>query len=370
MNDRQKIIKLALPKLGFGFMRLPVQEDRIDFEAVNLMVDRYMASGQNYFDTAYFYHSGQSEEAIRKCVVDRYPRDRFYVADKLPVWSVEKEGNQHIFDTQLKRCGVDYFDFYLMHAVDDNSYDKIVNFECLEFIAEQKKAGRVRFMGFSFHGSAPFLDRFLTEHPEMDFVQIQLSYYDMYNTDLAEHYEVAHRHDLPLLIMEPLRGGMLARLPQPVLEVLEGQNPDVSPASWALRYVAGLPGVATVLSGMSTVGQIEDNVNHTTPLVPLNDIEQDTVKQAAAVLADCPTTLCTGCKYCAGCPAGIPIDTIFSIYDEYGRSKDLGKMFKRYAEIPAESQADCCTECGQCVTACPQGLDVPAKLKEVTRLLG
>lgn len=367
----------AMPKLGFGFMRLPqTEDDRVDLPRLTQMVDAYMDHGFNYFDTAYVYHGGQSEVALRKTLVERYPRDRFLVADKLPAWSMEgPEDAERIFAEQLERTGLDYFDFYLLHSVEDGAnYEKHEQFGSFDWARRKVAEGRIRHFGFSFHGSPELLERVLDRHPEVEFVQIQLNYADWDNqvTRSGELYDILTRRGLPIIVMEPVKGGTLANL-QPELEsILRAVRPDASPASWALRFVGSLPGVATILSGMSAPDQMIDNLATFTDFQPLTLEENDAIDEVVRRMHDMPLVPCTGCRYCTdGCPMHISIPDVFSalntkrLYPNDSRPK----MFYKNLLKRGNGAASACVACGQCEGVCPQHLPIINLLKEAAEKL-
>ncbi|WP_296881676.1 aldo/keto reductase [Thomasclavelia sp.] len=254
---------LSNSKLGFGLMRLPKdKQGNIQIDEVQRMVDSFMGKGFNYFDTAYAYAG--SEEAIKETLVKKYPRDSFTLADKLPAWKLKSQDDvQRIFTESLQLCGVDYFDFYLLHSIEKSHYPTYEKYQCFDFVKEMKKQGKIKYIGFSFHDDAQFLDKVLTEHPEMDFVQLQLNYLDWENGVIQsrQNYEVARKHQKPIVVMEPVKGGTLASFQPDIEKIYKDYAPDSSIASWALRYVGSLEGVMTILSGMSNIEQMNDNLN-------------------------------------------------------------------------------------------------------------
>lgn len=359
--------------LGFGLMRLPMQEDTVDIAACCEMTDRFLACGGTYFDTALMYCGKQSEAAVKEFLTTRHPRESFTLATKLHSGFFNtKEERDTVFAAQLEKTGVEYFDYYLIHAIDRNSYQKYTDLDCFNWLMEKKRQGLVRHIGFSFHDSAEFLERVLTEHPEMEFVQLQLNYLDWESEDVQSRlcYETARRHDKPIVVMEPVKGGTLATLPEKAEGLLRAMHPDWTPASWALRFVMELPGVMTVLSGMSNREQLEDNLFTAADPVCLSDADHVAIRQVAAILRGQESIPCTGCAYCvAECPMGIPIPRIFAIYNEdqqiYG-GKGWTPPMTYYDNITAEGgRASTCIACGACAAACPQHLDIPALLKTV-----
>lgn len=366
--------------LGFGLMRLPMQEERVDIAACCAMTDRFMEQGGTYFDTALMYCGKQSEAAVKAFLTDRYPRDSFTLATKLhSAFFDSKEERDTVFAAQLEKTGVAYFDYYLIHAIDRNCYEKYTRLDCFDWLMDKKKQGLVRHIGFSFHDDADFLDTVLTEHPEMDFVQLQLNYLDWESEDVQSRlcYETARRHGKPIVVMEPVKGGTLANPPEKARALMEAAHPDWSPASWALRFVMELPGVMTVLSGMSNREQMEDNLFTANDRVCLSQQDHVILRQVAAIMRGQESIPCTGCAYCVtDCPMAIPIPRLFGLYNEdqqiYGGA---GKGWDHTVWTPASTYYDnllkenngatACIGCGACAEACPQHLDVPALLATV-----
>ena len=278
-----------IPKLGFGLMRLPMIGEEVDIEQTKEMVDLFMQAGFTYFDTAYGYLGGKSEEAVKTAIVDRYPRDSFTIATKLPAWAGAKtaEEAKEMFFTSLRRTGAGYFDFYLLHNLGGERTTKFDEYGIWEFVQEQKAKGLIKHLGFSMHDSAEALDKVLTEHPEVEFVQLQINYADWDSTSVQSRlcYETARRHGKPVVIMEPVKGGSLANLPESVAKVFKAAEPDSSIASWALRYAASLDGLVTVLSGMSTVDQMKDNLSVMKGFTKLNDQQMAVIEEAKKALA-------------------------------------------------------------------------------------
>ena len=266
-----------MPKLGFGLMRLPEKDGKIDIEHVSRMVDKYMNAGLNYFDTAYVYHGGTSEVAAREAIVKHYPRESFMLATKLPAWELKQESDvERVFNEQLTRAGVDYFDFYLLHSVEDGfNYDNYVKYNCFEWCMQRKAEGKIKHFGFSFHGSPELLEKILDNNPEVEFVQIQFNYLDRTNPVVRSQmlYDILYKRNIPIIVMEPVRGGMLANLGDEVDAKFKARQPEKSIASWALRFVASQPGIMTILSGMSAEEQMDDNIRTFTNFEPLAEDE-------------------------------------------------------------------------------------------------
>lgn len=361
-----------IKKLGFGLMRLPMDGDKIDIEQTKKMVDEFMTKGFTYFDTAYVYgEDGASEKAAKEAVVERYPRESFQLASKLPIWCCEtKEDMQKVFDTSLERTGAGYFDFYLQHSLSKDKLQKLEDFGAWDFVAELKRKGLVKHMGFSFHDTADVLDEILTKHPEQEFVQLQINYNDWESDSVQSRkcYEVARKHGKPIIIMEPVRGGSLAVLTPEIRKIFKDVHPTESIASWAIRFTASLDGVITVLSGMSDTEQMRDNLNTTAEPVILSENEKKAIEKVADILRNTPTIPCTSCKYCTeGCPANINIPELFKIHNQntvYG-NPDATK--NRYDDCTKDSgKASECIECGQCEGVCPQHIEIIDLLKKIT----
>lgn len=359
-----------IKKLGFGLMRLPRNGDGYDFDELDKMVDAFMAKGFTYFDTAYVYDDGGSEEAFKKSVADRYPRDSFLLADKMPVWCCEKrEDLERIFNTSLERTGAGYFDFYLNHSLSKSKLEKIDELGVFEFIQKKKEQGLIKHAGFSFHDSAEVLDEILTKHPEQEFVQLQINYYDWLsdNVQSKKCYDVARKHGKPVIVMEPVRGGSLAVLPDEARKILLEKEPEMSVASWALRFAASPDGVMTVLSGMSDLRQMTDNLSFMDSRNGFTDREFNTVMDVVDILNKIPTVPCTSCGYCLeGCPMNIKINKIFSVYNDYLKYNNKSKTRYEYSDAvnSGEGKAGDCIGCGACAHVCPQHIDIPEKLRE------
>ena len=362
-------------KLGFGLMRLPLtdanDQTSIDIEKFKAMADRFIEQGFTYFDTAYPYHGGASETALREAVVKRYPRETFTVTSKMPVWAIKDEGDlERIFNEQLEKCGVEYFDYYWLHALNRERVKVMEQIDGWGFLQRKKAVGRIRHIGFSFHDSSDLLAEILERHPEAEFVQLQINYLDWDSPAIEARtcYDLCTRHGKPVIVMEPVKGGSLARVPEDVERLFRDYNPDASPASWAIRYCASLPNVLTVLSGMSTMEQLEDNTAYMQDFQPLNDEEQAIIACATQVIRDSIVVPCTACHYCTdGCPQHIAIPEYFNLYNNLRQFPDQKGNCKLYYDLLAKNhgKASECIECGQCEAQCPQHIDIIDNLKPV-----
>ncbi len=364
-----------MPKLGFGLMRLPEKDGVIDHEHVCRMVDKYMAAGMNYFDTAYVYHGGKSEVAAREALVKRYPRDSFMIATKLPAWEIHKpEDVDRLFNEQLERAGVDYFDFYLLHSIEDGSnYDTYVKYDCFSWGVKMKEAGKIRHFGFSFHGSPELLEEIVDAHPEVEFVQIQYNYLDRTNPVVRSQrlYEILHERNIPIIVMEPVRGGMLANMAPEIEAKFKAARPDASVASWALRFVGSQHGVMTILSGMSNEEQMDDNIATFKDFDPISDSEFALVNEVTEEILSMPQIGCTACRYCCdGCPMKISIPDVFRTINTLRRYPDDWRSKNFYNGLVQRSgRASACIACGQCERVCPQHLPIIDLMKEASEIL-
>lgn len=359
-------------KLGFGMMRLPRQGDVIDIEHTKKMVDQYLEAGFHYIDTAWIYEG--SEEATKAALVDRYPRDQYILATKLPAWDAKSaEEAREMFNTSLVRTGAGYFDYYLLHNLGENRTKCFDDYDLWSFLEKKKEEGLIKHLGFSFHDKADVLDKILTEHPEMEFVQLQINYVD-WESDSVESrkcYEVARKHNKPIIIMEPIKGGKLANPPKEVADIFKQADANASPSSWAIRFAASLEGVITVLSGMSTIQQMEDNISYMKEFKPLTGEEYQVIEKARECFASFPTVPCTSCAYCIKeCPKSIAIYGTFEAVNVERVYGDLASAKDKYSWNTKErAKASECIECGKCEEVCPQHIHIREELKKAVELL-
>ena len=364
-----------IKKLGFGLMRLPQKDGKIDVEQTKVMVDKFLDAGFTYFDTAWAYTG--SEDAIRQALVERYPRDKFQLATKNAAWINCKTREEAIaqFDTSLKQTGAGYFDFYLLHNLGESRTKAFDDFDMWSWIQEMKAEGKIKHIGFSFHSTPEELEEILNKHPEMEFVQLQINYADWENPAIKsrECYEVARKHGKPVIIMEPVKGGMLANPPEQVQKVFKEADPTASVASWAIKFAASLEGVITVLSGMSNIEQMEDNISYMKDFTKLSDKEEKTINKAQEVLKSIPLIPCTTCNYCAKvCPMKIGISGSFTamnyltLYNDMAAAKHQEEWLVGGHGLKKASE---CIKCGRCEQACPQHIQIRKELERVAEKL-
>ena len=362
----------AVAKLGFGAMRLPLTDPddvtAIDIESVKTMVDEFIARGGTYVDTAFVYHNGASETALREALVERYPREAFTLATKCLAWAcASKEEAQACLPTSLERLGVDYIDFYLLHNVGGARTTKFDEYDMWNYVADAKERGLVRHIGFSIHDGADVLDELLTAHPNMDFVQLQVNYLDWDDpvTESARCMEVAAKHGVPVIVMEPVRGGRLANLPERGAAVLAEADPEASQASWAYRFCLDLPGVLTVLAGASSLEQMQDNMRTFQTHQPLNEQERAAIDGAIAALRSVDLIPCTNCGYCVkDCPEGVKIPVALNLLNLERQTEDRAFAKGLYSWQAAEGPASKCVQCAVCEAMCPQSIPIIDHLAE------
>lgn len=358
-------------KMGFGCMRLPLLDKNdpksIDMPQFKQMVDAFMEAGNTYFDTAFVYHEGESEVALGKALVARYPRESFTIATKCLAWALpNKEAAQECLDVSLRRLGTDYVDYYLLHNVGGKRTAKFDEYGMWDFAQEQKAIGKIRHVGFSIHDDAECLDRLLTAHSEMDFVQLQVNYLDWDDPkfDAKRLMEVAAAHGKPVIIMEPARGGVLCKLPEDIAGILEEAKPGSTPAEWAYRFCWNLPNVIAVLSGMSTIDQARENLASYRDNKPFDDSERAALEKVMGELRSMASVPCTACGYCIeGCPSHVKIPDIMALLNLEEMTRDREFVKGLYSWQAAEGRASECIRCGACEDMCPQGIGIIEQLE-------
>lgn len=374
MVDRVKFKNTEVSRLGLGTMRLPCKSPLkreanplIDYTKGQQLVDMAYRNGVNYFDTAYMYHQGKSEKFIGTAL-KKYPRDTYFLADKLPIWLCKSPKDmQKIFDEQLERTGIDCFDFYLLHSLDKENFEKCEQYKAYDFVKEKQAEGLIKNIGFSFHGTVDDLKKIIASH-DWDFAQIQMNYLDWKNQDAKTQYKLLTQAGIPIIVMEPVRGGKLANdVPKNAVEQMKNYSPDKSIASWAIKFVASYKNVITILSGMNSTEQMQDNLNTLTDFQPMNDVEFQICKNTADLINKSYIIPCTGCDYCADCPKGVKISTIFSVYNRYKNGElSLNESREEYRKIDVNANA--CVSCGKCKSHCPQSIDIPKILSKIKEL--
>ncbi len=369
-----------MKKLGFGFMRLPVLDEndaaKVDLDLLCRMADKFIERGFTYFDTAYVYHKQQSEVFLKKAVVERYPRDSFQIATKLPMPFVNRpEDNAKLFNEELEKCGVEYFDYYLLHAMNRARFEKAKKMGSWEFLKEMKAAGKAKHIGFSFHEDVVLLEEMLKTWPEAEFVQLQINYLDWENPSIQakECYELCCKYNKPVIVMEPVKGGSLVAIPEEAAKLFEEANPDVSIASWAVRYAASLDNVMMVLSGMSNMEHLEDNTSYMENFVPLCDEERKVIDKVVEIINSSIAIPCTACGYCVdGCPMQIPIPKYFALYNAHVQALNKGFSTSQtyYTNMTVtQTKASRCIGCGACEASCPQHIAIIDGMKKVAEAL-
>lgn len=361
-----------MKKLGFGLMRLPRKDNEFDYEKVCDLVDKFIDNGFTYFDTAYVYDG--SEDIFRRTIAERYPRNAYQLADKLPCWHIKfKDDVPVIFNTSLKRCNLDYFDYYLIHSLQNNRAHEYDLYDCWDFCNEMKKEGKIKNFGFSFHGTPDLLEKTLEAHPEVDFVQLQINYLDWESDTVfsRKNYEICRQHDKKIIVMEPVKGGLLADVPDMAAKKLRKIDQSASFSSLALRFAASLDGVMMVLSGMSTIEQVIDNINTFDNFVPLNDEEIKIILEASEIINTSPAIACTSCKYCIeNCPKLISIPDVFGAYNNMYRNGmwSAKEQYKKFIDDKASAPAAECISCRRCESVCPQHLSISEQLEKISKI--
>ncbi len=359
---------LTIPLLGYGMMRLPTKNGKIDREEAQKLVDTAMAAGINYFDTAEPYHSGESQQFVGEAF-KKYPRDSYMLATKLPMWSIRSVADaENIFKGQLASCKTEYFDFYLVHALNATSFRTFENLKLYDLLKKYKAEGKIKHLGFSFHDAPEVLENIVNAH-EWEFAQIQLNFVDWDRQNAKRMYEFLTSKKLPVIVMEPLQGGTLAQLTPPAVQILKQADPKASAASWAFRYAGSLPNVLTVLSGMTTMDVLKENIGTFTDFKPLTDAERATLDKARdAYLGVSDRIPCTACRYCAVCPVRIDIPAVFAVWNSFCEKKDEAAFKEAYNKL--EVKAGACIGCRRCVRMCPQQIDIPTQLRKIAQAAG
>ncbi len=354
--------------LGYGTMRLPKREDgTIDRPAAFELIDRACAGGVNYYDTAWCYHDGDSEVFVGEAL-EKYPRESYFVADKMPVWVLQEEADlERIFAEQLKRCRVESFDFYLAHSIDDDNYKPYAKYGVYSFLAKKKREGFIKHLGFSFHGDAELM-RVMLRDREWDFVQLELNWLDWVEQDAKTVYGLVVEKGLPVIVMEPLRGGLLMNPPAGAADILREGDGEMPLSDWSFRWLSGLDGVKVVLSGMTAMEHLEDNLRAFQSPCPLDDAHLDAIDRAVAAIRSVERVPCTACGYCMPCPFGVDIPGMLKIYNKFLEDRYTFPFKKAYYDAPAEARAENCTACGACKSACPQGIAAYEHMARIAEL--
>lgn len=367
---RYKNTDLEISLLGLGCMRLPrldPEKPAIDDARAKEMLDYALANGVNYIDTAYMYHEGDSERFLGEALAGR-DRASYYLADKMPVWMAKEPGDvEKIFNDQLRKLKTDYIDFYLLHSQNKANFAKCREYGVYEFLAKKKAEGVIRHLGFSFHDTPDVLAEIVNTY-DWDFAQIQLNYADWEIQDARRQYEILAEHGIPCIVMEPVRGGALADVCPSANEMFKAARPEASIASWAIRYAASKPNVMVVLSGMSNMDQLKDNLTTMTDFQPLTADEEALCYRAAKEWRMKDVIPCTGCRYCMDCPAGVDIPAMFAMFNDYTMNKTRGKYARALTEADPSTRPHNCVACGQCAEHCPQHIAIPDKMAELAKL--
>lgn len=373
MVDKRRFKDTEVSLLGLGTMRLPCKtplkreaNPMINYEKGQELVDLAYENGVNYYDTAYMYHVGKSEKFIGTAL-KKYPRDSYFLADKLPIWMCPKKSDmEKVFQKQLERTGAEYFDFYLLHSLNKDNFEKCEKFGAYDFVMQKKKEGKVKNIGFSFHGTIDDLKWIVSAH-KWDFAQIQMNYLDWKNQSADEQYQILTDAGIPVIVMEPVRGGKLAEVSADIETMFKKARPDASVASWAMSFVASHPNVITILSGMNSPEQMLDNLSTLTDFKAMSVTELKICANAAAMMNEKDIIPCTGCDYCADCPKGVKISTVFSVYNKLKTDEFTQEQAKQlYSSIDVNASE--CISCGKCASHCPQSIKIPEKLTKIKDL--
>lgn len=371
-----------MDKFGFGMMRLPQLDEtdptKVDVEEVKKMVDSYIKAGGNYFDTAYPYHNGVSESVLKEAVIERYPREDIIITTKLPIFSVNKpEDMEKFFNEQLEKCGVDYFDYYMVHNINEMTHHPVYDFDSFEFVRQKKHEGKIKNIGFSFHDKPEALVEALDAFPDCDFVQLQINYLDWDNSSIESKkcYDIATEYNKPVIVMEPVKGGALANLPEPAEKIFKEYDGRAENVSWALRFCNDLDNVFMILNGVSSLEQMKSSISIFNNIKPLNNEEKELIFKVRDIVNDLTPIKCTECNYCVEhCEMNIPIPKYFSTYNTYyinktqnGDPVNAAVSYLVLAETEGNGAANECIECGLCVQFCPQHLKIPELLKDVEK---
>lgn len=376
MVDKRKFKDTEVSLLGLGTMRLPCKtpikresNPLINYDKAQMLVDIAYENGVNYFDTAYMYHVGKSERFIGTAL-KKYPRESYYLADKLPIWMCPKQSDmEKVFSKQINRTGHDYFDFYLLHSLNKENFDKCEKFGAYEFVSKKREEGKIKNIGFSFHGTIDDLKEIVAAH-KWDFAQIQLNYLDWKNQQAEEQYNILTEAGIPVIIMEPVRGGKLADVSKDIENMFKMAEPDKSIASWAIGFAASHSNVLTVLSGMNSEEQLYDNLNTLTDFIPFDDRKMQICFNAAGMINKSDVIPCTGCDYCADCPKEVKISSVFSIYNKV-KTDEISLEDGKKQYISMKNNGSACVSCGKCASHCPQSIEIPTLLKnEISDFLG
>lgn len=368
MVDKRRFKDVEVSLLGLGTMRLPCETEQkresnpnIDYEKAQKLVDLAYKNGVNYYDTAYMYHCGKSEKFIGHAL-KKYPRNTYYIADKLPIWMCDtKEDMQRVFANQLERTGMEYFDFYLLHSLDKENFEKCEKFGAYNFIKQKQKEGKIKYIGFSFHGTVDDLRKIVSAH-KWDFAQIQMNYLDWENQNAKAQYQTLEDAGVPTIVMEPVRGGKLALVNSEIKGIFKSKKPDMSVASWAMGFVASHKNIISILSGMNSEEQMLDNLSTLTDFKAFGDDEYSTCFKAASILNKSEVIGCTGCDYCQPCPKGIKISSFFSLYNSVV-SGDVNIQQGREVYDSFAVNPTACAWCNKCKNHCPQSISVPGVLE-------